>query len=147
MNSFLTLAIILLIGGTFGLVLNHFKLPALLGILLGNCGAVNPELLAISSELRKIALIIILLKAGLSLETEDLKKVGRPAILLSLLPCCMEMCAIGSGLLDRSNQTGNIQIIQSGAIVLSVAVVAILFTALLGAILMDATYQKLLEKE
>lgn len=100
MNFFFCLAIILLVGGTFGFVLNRFKLPALLGymvlgILLGSLGLMNPQLLAVSSELRKIALIIILLKAGLALEFNDLKKVGRPAILLSLLPCCIEMTAVG----------------------------------------------------
>ena len=100
MNFFLTLAMILIIGGLTGLVLNHFRLPALLGyIVLGIvCGSmhwINPEILAISAELRKIALVIILLKAGLSLKVEDLKKIGLSALLLSILPCCFEMCAIG----------------------------------------------------
>lgn len=77
MDLFLCLAIILLAGGALGFLLNRFKLPALLGymvlgIVLGCFGLVNPQVLAISSELRKIALIIILLKAGLSLEAAAL---------------------------------------------------------------------------
>ena len=76
------------------------RLPALLGylllgILLGYFGLVDEDLLAISPEIRKIALIIILLKAGLSLNIADLKKVGRPAILMCFLPACMEMCTVG----------------------------------------------------
>ena len=51
----------------------------------------DPSILAISSELRKIALVIILLKAGFSLDWQDLVKVGRPAILLSFLPACLEI--------------------------------------------------------
>ena len=49
----------------------------------------------ISSPIRKVALIIILLKAGLSLNLSDLKKVGRPAILRSFLPACTERVAVG----------------------------------------------------
>ncbi|MBQ9384296.1 MAG: cation:proton antiporter, partial [Ruminiclostridium sp.] len=51
----------------------------------------DPSILGISSELRQIALIIILIKAGLSLNLSDLKKVGRPAVLMSFLPACFEI--------------------------------------------------------
>lgn len=100
MNFFLSLALILMMGTALGLVFNRLRLPALLGymvlgIFAGSLGWINPQLLELSQELRKIALIVILLKAGLSLSGEDLKKVGRPAILLSLLPCCIEMTAVG----------------------------------------------------
>jgi hypothetical protein len=100
MDFFIFLAVILVLGGAVGVLLNHFKLPALLGylclgIFLGSLNLMNPQIQAVSGELRKIALIIILLKAGLSLEIDDIKKVGRPAMLLSVLPCCIEMTAIG----------------------------------------------------
>ena len=51
----------------------------------------DPSILSISSELRKLALIIILLKAGLSLDLKDLKKAGRPAILMSFVPATCEI--------------------------------------------------------
>lgn len=63
------------------------------GIVLGPyvLDFLDPSILSISADLRKIALIIILLKAGLSLDLGDLKKVGRPAILLSFLPASFEI--------------------------------------------------------
>ena len=100
MDFFLCLAIVLVVGGGAGYLFTKLRLPALLaymllGIVLGSLGLMNPQILAVSGELRKIALIIILLKAGLSLDLEDLKKVGRPALLMSFLPCCIEMITIG----------------------------------------------------
>ena len=73
MNIFLCLALILVVGGAAGFLLNRLRLPALLGylvlgIIIGYTRVLNPQLAQISGELRKIALIIILLKAGLSLE-------------------------------------------------------------------------------
>ena len=65
------------------------------GILLGpyvlNC--LDGSVLGISSELRQIALIIILIKAGLSLNLRDLKKVGRPAVMMSCIPASCEILA------------------------------------------------------
>lgn len=100
MNFFLCLGVILTVGGALGFALKRVGLPSLLGymvlgIVLGGLGLMNEQITAISSEIRKIALIIILLKAGLSLELGDLKKIGRPALLLSVLPCCIEMTAVG----------------------------------------------------
>ena len=65
------------------------------GIVLGPCvlELLDPTILSISSELRQMALIIILLKAGLSLNVSDLKKVGRPAVLMSFVPACFEILA------------------------------------------------------
>ena len=54
-------------------------------------GLIDSSLLNISSELRKIALIIILMRAGLNLDLSDLKRVGRPAILMCFVPACFEM--------------------------------------------------------
>jgi len=99
-DSFLCLGAMFIVRGAFGSLLNRIKTPALLGympmgIIMGNLGLMNDQILDVSGELRKIALTIILLKAGLSLEVDDLRRVRRPAVLLSLLPCCMEMGAIG----------------------------------------------------
>ena len=63
------------------------------GIILGPyfLNMIDSSLLNISSELRKIALIIILTRAGLSLDLNDLKRVGRPAILMCFVPACFEI--------------------------------------------------------
>ena len=93
-----SLALIFLVGLAMAAVCQQLKLPRIIGMLL--IGIVlgpyvlnwlDPSILAISSELRKMALLIILLKAGMSLNIEDLKKVGRPAILMSCLPAGFEI--------------------------------------------------------
>lgn len=63
------------------------------GVLLGPyaLNLIDVSILNISSELRRIALIIILMRAGLSLDLNDLKKVGRPAVLMCFLPACFEI--------------------------------------------------------
>ncbi len=97
---FLSLALILIGGVVIGYLFKLIKLPSLIGylligILFGYFGLIDQSILNISAELRKIALIIILIKAGLNLDLKDLKKAGRPAILLSFVPACFEMIAIG----------------------------------------------------
>lgn len=97
---FLSLALILAIGGIFGFLCKLIKLPPLIGylvvgIVLGYFTLIDSSIINISADLRKIALVIILIKAGLSLNISELKKVGRPALLLSFVPACFEMCAIG----------------------------------------------------
>ena len=97
---FASLALILIAGGILGFLAKKIRIPALivyllLGIILGYFGLIDDNITAISAELRKIALIIILIKAGLSLDLKELKKVGRPAILLSFIPAVTEMVAIG----------------------------------------------------
>ena len=66
------------------------------GVLLGPyaLNLIDGSILNISSELRRIALIIILMRAGLSLDLNDLKKVGRPAVLMCFLPACFEILGI-----------------------------------------------------
>ena len=97
----LSLALILIIGFSLSGILNRFKIPGLLGIiftgiLLGPyvLNLISPEILAISTDLREIALIVILLRAGLSLDIKDLKKVGRPALLMSFIPATFEILAV-----------------------------------------------------
>ncbi len=97
----LSLALILMMGMIFGGILKKLKLPSLLGMLLAGMilgpygfNLIAPEILAISKDLRQIALIIILTQAGLSLDLSDLKKVGRPALLMSFIPATFELVAV-----------------------------------------------------
>lgn len=93
-----SLSCIFLFGLLFGWISRKLTLPALLGILLAgiligpySLNLIDSSILDVSSEIRKIALIIILTRAGLSLNVEDLKKVGRPAFLMCFVPACFEM--------------------------------------------------------
>lgn len=96
-----SIALILLIGFTLSGILGKLGLPGLLGmiatgIILGPYGLnlISPEILDISAELRQIALIVILARAGLSLDLKDLKKVGRPAFLLCFVPATFELLTV-----------------------------------------------------
>jgi NhaP-type Na+/H+ or K+/H+ antiporter len=99
---FLSLALIILVGISLFSILDKIKLPGLLaflltGIFLGPyvLDLISSDILNISSELRQIALVVILIRAGLSLDINDLKKVGRPALLLSFIPATLEIIIIG----------------------------------------------------
>ena len=92
------IAIILLLGLLVGWLFSRLKLPSLLGmiiigiILSPYClNMIDESILMISGDLRQIALVIILTRAGLSLNLSDLKKVGRPAVLMCFVPACIEM--------------------------------------------------------
>ena len=94
----LSLAIIFLAGLFAAAVFERIGLPRIIGMLgVGIVvspyvlGLLDDSILGISSELRQIALIIILIKAGLSLDLSDLKKVGRPAVMMSFMPACCEI--------------------------------------------------------
>ena len=93
-----SIAIILLLGLLVGWLFSKMKLPSLLGMIIvgivlsPHClNMVDTSILAISGDLRQVALVIILTRAGLSLNLSDLKKVGRPAILMCFVPACIEM--------------------------------------------------------
>lgn len=93
-----SIALILITGMFLGFLCKQIKLPALVGmiatgIILGPYvfNVIDPKVLGISSELRRIALIIILMRAGLSLDISGLKKVGRSAILMCFLPAAFEI--------------------------------------------------------
>lgn len=93
-----SLALLFLTGLLAAALCDRVRLPRitgllLTGVLLGPCALnlLDEKLLGISAELRQIALIIILLKAGLSLNLSDLKKVGRPAVLMSFVPASCEL--------------------------------------------------------
>lgn len=94
----ISIAVILLCGLLFGGICKRLCFPALIGmiiagVLIGPYGLniIDDSILSISSELRRIALIIILIRAGLKLDLRDLKKAGRPALLMCFVPACFEM--------------------------------------------------------
>lgn len=96
----LSLALILILGMSMGYICIKLKLPSLLGmlatgILLGPyvLNLIDASLLNISSQLRRIALIIILTRAGFGLDLSGLKKLGRPAILMCFVPASFEILA------------------------------------------------------
>ena len=93
-----SLSFIFLVGLAMAAICQRIRLPRIIGMLptgivLGPyvLDLLEPSILSISSELRQMALIIILLKAGLSLNLADLKKVGRPAVMLSCVPASFEL--------------------------------------------------------
>lgn len=93
-----SLSLIFLVGLAVGAICQKLKMPRIIGMLVTGIvlgpyvlDFLDPSILSISSELRKLALIIILLKAGLSLDLKDLKKAGRPAILMSFVPATCEI--------------------------------------------------------
>ncbi len=95
----LSAALVLLSGLILGEIAGKLRLPKLTGmiaagIILGALGWLAPEFMAISADLRKIALIIILTRAGLNLELSDLKKCGRPALLMSFVPAGCEIIGV-----------------------------------------------------
>lgn len=96
----LSLGLIVLIGLSVADICKKIKLPRIIGMLATGIvlgpyvlDLLAPDILTISTDLRTIALIIILIKAGLSLNLKDLKQVGRPAILMSFMPACFEILA------------------------------------------------------
>ena len=96
-----TLSLIILTSFVFAGIMHKLHLPRIVGMLLAGIvlgpqalDLIAPEVLAISADLREIALIIILLRVGLSLDMKDLKKIGTPAFLISFLPAIFEMMAV-----------------------------------------------------
>lgn len=96
-----SLAVIFLLGMFLGGLCKRLHLPSLLGMILTGVllgpyafDLLDSSILTLSSDLRRIALLIILTRAGLSLNLKDLKKVGRPAILMCFLPACFEILGV-----------------------------------------------------
>ena len=94
----LSLALIFLCGMLLGKIFSLLKLPSLLGLIITGIilgpyclNLLDGSILSISADLRELALIIILTRAGLNLDIEDLKKVGRPAILMCFIPASFEI--------------------------------------------------------
>ena len=96
-----SLSLILIIGFSLSGILNRIKIPGLIGmiftgVLLGPhmLDLISPEILGISADLREIALIVILVRAGLSIDMSDLRKAGRPALLMCFVPATFEIAAV-----------------------------------------------------
>lgn len=112
-----SLAYIFLLGMLLGSLFTRLKLPSLLGMLITGIilgpyvlNVIDRNILVISADLRQLALVVILTRAGLSLNISDLKKVGRPAVLLCFVPACFEIAGtmllapklLGISLLDAA---------------------------------------------
>ncbi len=99
---YISLGIILLGGFIIGFILEKIHIPSfigmiILGLLLGPTilNIIDPTILSVSSQLRQLALVIILTRSGLNLDLRGLKKVGRSAILMCFLPATFEIVAVG----------------------------------------------------
>lgn len=97
----LSISLILIVGMSMGWICQRCKLPSLLGMIVTGIvlgpyvlNLLDGSILGISSELRKIALIIILTRAGLGLDISGLKKIGRPAVMMCFVPASFELIGI-----------------------------------------------------
>ena len=97
----LSISLILIVGMSMGWLCQKYRLPSLLGMLATGMvlgpyvlNLLDGSILGISPELRKIALIIILTRAGLGLDTSGLKKLGRPAVLMCFVPASFELMGV-----------------------------------------------------
>lgn len=93
-----SLALIFLLGLLLGSIFRKLRLPSLFGMLIAGIvlgpyalNALDSTLLSISADLRQLALVIILIRAGLALDLADLRRVGRPAVLMCFIPACFEI--------------------------------------------------------
>lgn len=96
-----SLALIFLVGLLMGSIFNKLKLPSMPSMIITGMilspyalNLLDPSIMGISADLRQVALVVILTRAGLSLNIEDLKKVGRPAILMCFVPTCFEIVGV-----------------------------------------------------
>lgn len=123
----ISLATITILGLVFNTLFKKFKVPGLLGmitvgIIIGpnGFGLISDGIISTSGDLRKIALIVILLRAGLGIKKEDMRKVGRPAIAMSFVPGLLE----GFAILYASMIFFDFTFIQGGILVFIIAAVS-----------------------
>jgi len=97
----LSLALIMIIGFGLSGIFTRLRLPGFLGMIITGIvlgpnilNLISSDILNISKDLREIALIVILTRAGLSIDLKDLKRIGRPAILMSFIPATFELLAV-----------------------------------------------------
>ncbi len=97
----LSLALMILTGFALKGLFEKMHLPGLLGLLLAGIllgpqalDLISPDILAVSGDLREIAMIVILARVGMTLDLKDLKRVGRPAVLMSFIPATFEIVAV-----------------------------------------------------
>ena len=96
----LSIGLIIIVGLTLGWIVSKVHLPRIIGMLLAGIllgpyllNVLDSSIVDMSGDLRKIALIIIIAKAGLSLDITDLKRIGRPAVMLCFVPATFELIA------------------------------------------------------
>lgn len=96
-----SIAIIFLMGMMLGFLFHKLRLPSLLGMIITGIiigpyalNLIDQSVLTIAVDLRRIALVIILTRAGLTLDVNDLKRVGRPAVLMCFVPACFEIVGV-----------------------------------------------------
>lgn len=97
----LSIALIVIVGFVFGGLLQRLGIPGLIGMMAAGVvlgptmfNLIDPKVLLIAPDLRQMALIVILLRAGLALDLKDLQTIGRPAVLLSFVPATFELLAV-----------------------------------------------------
>ena len=97
----LSFALIFISGFALKGIFEKLKLPGLLGMLITGMllgphvlDLIAPEIINVSGDLREISMIFILVRVGITLDIKDLKKVGRPAVLMSFLPATFEIIAV-----------------------------------------------------
>ncbi|MCB5955718.1 cation:proton antiporter [Enterococcus sp. CWB-B31] len=119
-----SLAYMFLIGMMLGAVFQRMRLPSLIGMLLTGIilgpyvlNLLDESILSISADLREVALITILMRAGLSLDISDLKMIGRPAVLMSFFPAIFEM----SGTVLVARLLFNLPLLDAGILAAVVA--------------------------
>lgn len=122
-----SLALIFLLGLFLGSIFKKLNLPSLLGMIIAGMilspyalNLLDDSILGISPDLRQFALVIILTRAGLSLDISDLRKVGRPAILMCFIPACFEML----GVIILAPKLLNISILEASIIGATIAAVS-----------------------
>ncbi len=122
-----SLALIFLLGLFLGSIFKKLNLPSLLGMIIAGMilspyalNLLDDSILGISPDLRQFALVIILTRAGLSLDISDFKKVGRPAILMCFVPACFEML----GVIILAPKLLNISILEASIIGATIAAVS-----------------------
>lgn len=119
--------IVLILGYFMGEMAGKLKLPKLVGMIFAGicCGPYGLDLLsdsflALSADLRQIALIIILIRAGLTLKLSDLKQAGRPALLMCFVPACFEIVLV-AGLAPRFFGISFVDALVMGAVLAAVS--------------------------
>lgn len=97
----LSIGLMFMIGLIMGEIFNKLRLPGFIGMIITGIvlgpyalNLLDSEILTVSGDLRTIALVVILLRAGLNLNINDLKKIGRPAILMAFIPATLELGAV-----------------------------------------------------
>ena len=118
----LSIALIFILSLSFGWVLSKLRLPALIGMIFTGMilgpyclDLISPGILNISAELRKIALIIILIRAGLSLNIKELRENGMNIILMSFMPALFEVISLASKSRTYPYYRSSAQFLQSQA--------------------------------